>query len=183
MGPSPYPDLKPGRYDLYVRDLDEPESEFARSFDGGPPTVSWSASGASLLVCVVDGGTQSACSGDSDRGPDGKLWRVDAETGAELVAEGKLLFAGWHPTDESFAYADDQALYLVSGDGERRNLAEAPADSWPAGHWLGWSPDASHIGLGDFSKRVAVVDVATGEVRILLREKEGEVIWYRMWWR
>lgn len=185
VGPSPYPDRKPGRYDLYVRHLAAEQAELLRSFEGGPSILSWSASGASLLVCLADGGSESPCSGDTDRGPDGKLWRVDARTGAaELVAERKLLFAGWHPSEESFAYADDRALYLVSPDGERRELARAPEPGWPVGYWLGWAPDASYIGLGDFSKRLGVVDVETGEVRILLtEEKEGEFFEYRKWWR
>lgn len=185
VGPPPYPDRKPGRYDLYVRDLAAERAGLLRSFEGGPPLLSWSASGASLLVCIADGGTQSACSGDSDRGPEGRLWRVDAETGAaKLVGEGKLLFSGWHPTEESFAYADERTLFIVSVEGDAHELAAAPDTGWPVGYWLGWSPDGSYIGLGDFSKRLGVVDVETGEVRILLTEgKEGEIFEYRKWWR
>lgn len=184
IGPSPYPDYKPGRYDLFVRDL-AGEANLLRSFEGGPGSIFWSASGASVLVCVADGGTQSPCAGDPERGPDGKLWRIDAATGgAELIAEGKVVFAGWHPSEESFAYADDGALYVVSPEGKRREVARAPEPGWPAGWWLGWSPDESYIGLGHFSKRLGVVDVETGEVRILLtEEKESEFLEYRTWWR
>lgn len=97
------------------------------------------------------------------------LWTASAEGGSlrRIVTRGALPL--WSPTGGTIAYLGKpprwSTLKLVSsGGGKSRTLV--------SGVWsvYGWSPDGTQIALElGRGQRLAVVDVATGKVRPLLR--------------
>ena len=156
------------------------------SVRGGPPSLSFSPDGEQLLVCVGGAGPgepKAGCAGDLDAGR-GRLFLIDISSRqTRVVVRGRLVFAGWAHADRSFAYATTKAAFLVSAAGTARKVGDAPRKGWPDGTWLGFSPDDRYIGLGNFSKQLAVLDVHTGKIRVLLREGKDEFFAYRKWWR
>jgi hypothetical protein len=97
----------------------------------------------------------------------------------------------------TFAYATPDALLIGTIDGAPTELlavpavgicpecqgAGAPPGEWGWGEWIGWSPDASYIGLPDFAPVVGVVDVATGELRLLTGDVPDAFVFGARWLR
>jgi WD40-like Beta Propeller Repeat len=209
IGPSFYADLgRAGRppagaypYALYVRPASGREARLVLGFSGGPPSISWSADDRRLLVCAQSRGRSNGtgldagCGGGAPRRngtysrPEfaGKLMLVDlAHRSVRRVASGKkLLFAQWAPSGTTYAYATTAAAYLARPGGARRKLALASGlhRHWPGGGWMGWSPDGRYIGLGFFSKHLAVLNAATGQVRVLFTDQKEFLILSPRWWR
>jgi hypothetical protein len=119
------------------------------------------------------------------------LTLVDLATNGRRVIAEEATWAGWHPTDASrFAYATEDRLFLTDVGGEPRELARvpegglcpdcvsegAPAGEWGWGSWMGWSPDGSYIGLTDFAPVIAVIEVASGELRVLTGDAGSEAL-------
>jgi hypothetical protein len=169
---------------LEVRDTPSGSLALRRRMSGGPPTVRWSPDSTKLLACVPARGSGRGCSdGLPQARASARLMIVDVPTGRQqMVARGELLWADWSPTG-GYGYATPHAVFAVTADGRTRRLAAAPQRT-RAGRWLGFSPDGRYIGLGDFSTRLAVVDIKTRKLRILMREHKGAgYIMYRKWWR
>jgi WD40-like Beta Propeller Repeat len=169
---------------LEVRDTRYGSLVLHVAVSGGPPSLSWSPDRTRLLVCVPTRGSRRGCSdGLPQARPSARLIIVDVPTGRrQLVVRGELLWADWSPTG-GYGYATRRAVFAVTAAGRTRQLAAAPQRT-RAGSWLGFSPDGRYIGLGDFSTRLAVVNVKTGKLRILIREhKGGGYIMNRTWWR
>jgi Tol biopolymer transport system component len=174
---------------------------------GGPPTISWSPDGRRLLVCAESRAAtafQSGCSGwrcECFRARQFKkftarLVLVDlARRSVRPVASGKLVFAQWAPSGRTYAYATFTAAYVARPGGTRRKLASAPKPNhaakiggWPGGGWMGWSPDGRYIGLGTGDApapgRLAVLNAATGQRRVLYSDRHREfIIVDPTWWR
>jgi hypothetical protein len=132
---------------------------------GGPPTLAWSPDGKQLLVCSPLHGPTTGCGNhyiDSRMGGIGasssvlRLVRV-SDRRSRVAARGELLFAGWSPRDDEFAWADYVALHVVRGDDDR----SYPISS-DGGGWVGWSPDARFIAEGP-DDHYAVVDLVSGK--------------------
>src|SRR5262249_48808343 len=115
----------------------------------------------------------------------GKLLLVNlARHSVRRVASGrKLLFAQWAPSGQTFAYATPAAVYVVGPSGARRKLASAPKPNWPAGWWIGWSPDGSYLGLGSFSDSPAVLNAATGQKPVPFADPSNGLSVDPRWWR
>jgi Tol biopolymer transport system component len=174
----------PRRRVLEVRDTRSGALALRLRMSGGRPTIRWSPDSTRLLVCVPARGSLRGCSeGLPQARPSARLMIVDVPTGRrQLAVRGELLWADWSPTG-GYGYATPRAVFAVTAAGRTRRLAAAPQRT-RAGSWLGFSPDGRYIGLGDFSTRLAVVDVKTGKLRILMREhKGGGYIMNRTWWR
>ncbi len=98
------------------------------------------------------------------------------------MARGKLRWAGWSPAS-GYGCATNDTVFVVSPGGRVRRLPNGPRRTI-AGTCFGFSPGGRYIGLGDFSSQLAVLDVRTGKVRVLLKERKGhEYFEYRKWWR
>jgi len=191
-GPSPDepkaealgPKAAPRRRVVEVRDTRSGSLALRLQTSGGSPTVRWSPDSTRLLVCVPARGSERGCSDGLPRArPAARLIIVNVPTGRrQLVVRDELLWADWSPAG-GYGYATPHAVFAVTADGRTRALPAAPQRT-RAGSWLGFSPDGRYIGLGDFSTRLAVVDVKTGKLRILMREhKGGGYIVNRTWWR
>ncbi len=108
-----------------------------------------------------------------------------------LSSNKALYFPEWAPNEDSFAYATGEAVYLVSADGEVRQLATATeGDCVFCLSSFGWSPDGRYIGLfreTSYSESlqliVAVLDTTTGEVRTIFEEQGDFVFIWPQWWR
>lgn len=191
-GPSSYPaagqvlndKIPPSRRVLMVRDEQSGSIVLRLETTGGAASVSWSPDDKRLLVCVPARGFRLGCSEGFPRTRhSARLVLVDlSRRSRHVVARGELLWAGWSPSG-GYGYATDGAVHVVAENGSVRELA-APPRRTRAGGWLGFSPDGRYIGLGDFASRIAVIDLGTGKVRVLLREREGRGYFvYRKWWR
>ena len=163
---------------------------------GGRPSLSWSADGTRLLVCIEDRGWQPACpAGPGEPGAidvphtPGRLLLVDLRRGgARVVARGRFTFAGWAPSGETFAYATRGELFVGTAAGGIRRLAAVPGPHWRYADgsgrpWLGWSPDGGYIGLSVGRERgIPVVDVRTS--RLLVLRPFGRADYVNVqWWR
>jgi hypothetical protein len=200
VGPVPTrPRAQP--YAVYVQPVAGGPARRVLRFSGGPPSISWSVDGRRLLVCAQSRARpfqafELGCSGGGfgrpgSRGPylapafAGRLLLVDlARHSVRTVASGqKLLFAQWAPSGRSFAYATPAAAYVARPGGVRRLLPPKP--NWPSHEWMGWSPDGKYIGLGiGTPSRVAVLNAATGQMRVLAEGHKGkDLIWSWGWWR
>jgi dipeptidyl aminopeptidase/acylaminoacyl peptidase len=211
IGPSRYADVRwagqpqvpprAHRYAVYVQPVAGGAARRVLRFSGGPPSISWSPDGRRLLVCAQNRASwrvdeDKGCTGGIPR-PNGtyfhpsfagKLVLVDLARGSvRRVASGKkLLFAQWAPSGQIFAYATTAAAYVARPGGPRRLLAFASGRNghWPGGGWMGWSPDGTYVGLGSFSSHIAVVNAATGRVRVLFKDRKGAFsIVEPRWWR
>jgi hypothetical protein len=194
---QPPPTPRAHRFTVYVQPLTGGQRRRVLRLAGGQPLISWSPDGSRLLVCANNRGLSNESPGCSgvERSPNGrflhpkfagKLLLVElARRSVRRVVSGKrLAFAQWAPAGGRYAYATPAAAYVVRPGGARRLLASAPKPYWPGGGWMGWSRDGRYIGLGSFSSRIAVLNVATRQIRVLLREKKDEfLIVEPRWWR
>ena len=150
------------------------------AFHGREPGVSWSADARQMLLRAPTSHSDAFVLDT----PEGPLWLIDVASGeVRTVLEDGVRWAGWSPVDPAtYAYATADALFLATLDGEATRLFDRPpeplcdacdaASQWPVGHWLGWSPDGSHIGLGRYAGVIAAVDVETGELLVPLVSDE-----------
>ena len=163
------------RYAIWVQRTDgRPAMRVER--DVPTPGLAWSPDGRTLLACPFQpyGGR---CDQTNRTGAP-RLELIGADTGAVRPVGPRFRtveFAAWAPSGTQLAYATFDALWLRRPNGSVRKLADAPADGWPLGDWLGWSPDGRFIGLGTVGptetspNTIEVVDVRRGRVRTLLR--------------
>lgn len=110
------------------------------------------------------------------------------------LGKDDVIFAGWSPVDPGLlAFATTTSLYTVRGPGGPQLLATRPTLTcaacpsgtvvrWPAGDWLGWSPDGRWIGLGTFTGAVRLVGADTGALSTLLRETDAWMLVGQQWW-
>ena len=161
------------------------------------PSLSWSPDGHTLLVCERGAASPDAAGGCSTAGfmaqfSSLRLAFVDTETGSVRAVRppapsSDVVFAAWAPSGGALAYATSAALWLRGPTGAVRKLANAPADGWPIGDWIGWSPDGRYIGLATVGPTesspdvVAVVDVQDRRTRTLLRTRSDRGIQARWW--
>lgn len=116
---------------------------------------------------------------------------VEVETGEARTLADDAVFGGWHPSKPAtFAYATPEALYVATTGRDAREVIQvppagicpdcetggAPPGEWGWGDWMGWSPDGRYIGLPDFAPVLAVIEVETGDLRILT----GDVVSARL---
>lgn len=189
IGPAPTPQgpQASGPHEIFVVDPAGGEPRLMFSLEAYEPRLALSADARHLLV--------RAPAQETGQGP---LVLVDVQTGEARTIAGGAVFGGWHPSDPgTFAYATPAALYIASTDGEPRELLQvpaagicpdcgtdgAPAGEWGWGDWIGWSPDGRYIGLPDFAPVLAVVDVETGDLRILTGDAGEAFVTGSRWWR
>lgn len=152
--------------------------------DGSEPGLALSADVRHLLL------TPSPTTGP------GPLLLVEVETGETRTVTDVAHFGDWHPAgSDTFAYATPDALLIGTIHSEPTELLAVPSDGvcpecdgdgappgeWGWGTWIGWSPDGRYIGLPDFAPVVAVVDVATGELRILTSDVADAFVFGARW--
>jgi hypothetical protein len=158
---------------------------------GGRPFISWSSDGRRLLVCIENTGMQPACPAAAGDGAidvgdtPAKLLLVDLRSrSVRVVARGRLTFAGWAPSGETYAYAIGGLLFVQALGDTSKRVATVPEAYWK--HrlpWLGWSPDGRFIGLGtDGQTAIRTIDVKSGKLKILrpLGRRHYENV---RWWR
>jgi WD40 repeat protein len=188
---QPSSPLRAHRFAIYVQPVVRGAARLKLRSSGGPPLISWSPDGSRLLVCARNRGlskwpADTACSGAGRPSSAGKLLLVDlARRSVRRVVSGtKLLFAQWAPSGTTYAYATPTAAYVVRRNGARRLLASAPKPRWSGGRWMGWSPDGRYIGLGSSRNQLAVLNAATGQIHVLIRDRKAEFrIFAARWWR
>jgi sugar lactone lactonase YvrE len=167
-----------GAHEIYVVDPAGGEPRLVSSVDGYEPRLALSVDGRHLLVRTP--------SEETGQGP---LMLVEVETGEARAVADDALFGDWHPSDPaSFAYATPGALYVQMTAGGAREVLQVPAvgicpeceddaappGEWGWGEWMGWSPDGRYVGLPDFAPVVAVVEVESGDLRILTGDLKGD---------
>ena len=190
VGPWVYPlpgpvsdNTPPARRLLTVQDVRTGAVELRQPLSGGLTTLAWSPDGSKLLVCLPSrGALQPGCAdGLPRRKQTARLLLVDlTRRTTRVIASGELLWADWSPAG-GYAYATPNAIFLVSRGGYTRRVA-APPRRTRAGTWIGFSPDGRYLALGDFSSQLGVLDVSTGKIRVLFRERK-QLAYYRKWWR
>jgi len=168
-----------GPVEVYVQEAAGAAARLVHSFDGRMPCLRISGDARYLLVCPP-----------SPEDPE-PITLVDLASGKARPIAEQATWAGWHLKDPTrFAYATKDVLFLASVEGTVEELARAPADGicpdcqtsdapageWGWGNWMGWSPDGRYIGLPDFAPVIAVIDVGTGELRILTGDVGGEAL-------
>jgi ABC transporter substrate-binding protein PnrA-like len=105
---------------VWVRDVATGRALLRLPLRGGRPTLSLSADGTQLLVCIEDRGWQPSCAAGAGYWTDvqqqpGRLLLVDLPSHtAKVVARGRLMFAGWDPSRRRFAYAVGSRLFVRS---------------------------------------------------------------------
>jgi hypothetical protein len=121
----------------------------------------------------------------------GDLFIVDVATGQRRHVAPDAGFAEWSPVDpDVFAYATDTTLVLETKGVVTRRIAgptgklcsscsDRSTPRWP-GFALGWSPDGRYIGTGEAI--IGVVDVTTGEYRVLLTDGDEALVYGARWW-
>ncbi len=182
VGPRPTEtDFDPvGRVEVYVQEADGGDARLVHVFDGRLCRLAFSGDARYLLL--------SRPSSDVP----GFVTLVDLGTGEPQAIADEATWSGWHPSDPArFAYATKDVLFLASVDGTSEELARvpaegicpdcesdpsAPAGEWGWGNWMGWSPDGRYIGLPDFAPVIAVIEVETGELRILTGDVGSEAL-------
>jgi hypothetical protein len=201
VGPSHYPigrRVDPRRvparwYAVYVQPVSSRAARRVLRLFSGPPSISWSPDGRRLLVCAPNRGAEDGCDGIRPGTAEpwfaGKLLLVDLpRRSVRHAARGKLLFAQWAPSGETYAYATTTAAYVARAGSAPLLLASAPKPAWPEGAWMGWSSDGRYIGLGPGGcpchAALAVLDAVTGQTRVLFRGRRDE-FWFafEQWWR
>ena len=167
-----------GPHEIYAVDPAGGQPRLLYSLDAYEPRLALSADARHLLV--------RAPSQESGQGP---LVLVEVETGEARTLADDAVFGDWHPSQPAtFAYATPEALYIATTGGEAREVIRvppagicpecetsgAPPGEWGWGEWMGWSPDGRYIGLPDFAPVLAVIEVETGNLRILTGDVADE---------
>lgn len=144
-------------------------------FRGGPPVLRWRNDGEALLICAPLRAT--TCNGSHAR-----LLLVPRAGGRpRLVVKGRVLFADFVPNRQEIVYATARGIFL-KGAGRAVKVAGPPSGGWPAGEFIGISPNGRYLGLGNFSARVVVTDLTTGEHRLVYRDRPDTVSLNHQWW-
>lgn len=90
------------------------------------------------------------------------------------------------PDGQQLAYVANQHIYLVALDGTPpRQVTDRPAVYSAAGSPLAWSPDGTQIAYYEGTypfQRIGVMDVATGERRLLTPEPNFQIYRSRLVW-
>lgn len=191
--PPPYPD---DSYELYVADLQEGKPRLVARTDGTIQWFDWSPSGDWLLLHLASGrlceGEEARVRGEDFCDVQRGLVLVNAQSGkARQVVSGDYFSARWMPAEDAFAYGTGQAIYLVSVNGDARQVATASEGrcAFCLGESFGFSPDGRYLGLSNFGggsgdpAMITIVDIGTGETRVLVEEREGISIWNPQWWK
>jgi hypothetical protein len=192
-----YVTTRKSRSTVWVRDSSTGKLLLSRSVAGSTPHISWSPDGASLLMCVDDrpepygyfscNGGPPVPPGKAQPQPPAQLLLITIRDGStRTVARQPLVFADWSPSGDTLAYATPKALYLRTRDGRTRRVAAARRGRWPAGPWLGWSPDGRYIGISSYGLGarwklgpLMTIDVRTGHVRVIpTPARSGWATWW-----
>ena len=120
------------RSTVWFRDIASGRTLLRLPVSGSRPSLSLSADGTRLLICIEDRGWQPGCpSGQPDSGwPEiphrrARLLLVDLRDGTvRLVTHTQLLFAEWDPSGARFAYATRTKLFIGTAAGARRELRD-----------------------------------------------------------
>lgn len=204
IGPPPFVqeqgDL--GDATLYVSTL-EGESRAVHRFDQSlnVSRIEWAPSGDWILAESVE---PTACdAGTLAVEPEAKcdqanLVLIEVETGdARVVAEHSGYLAGgyWAPDRDEFVFrlsdrdpfddAFDESFWVSAPGAQPRELQRAVQGEgrcpWCEGGF-GWSPDGRYVGFVELGGIISILDVTTGELRVLVDEPEDVEVRAR-WWR
>ncbi|MEX0629998.1 MAG: hypothetical protein WEE67_06040 [Chloroflexota bacterium] len=175
-----------GPHEIYVVDPAGGQPRLVYSLDAYEPRLAFSADARHLLV--------RAPSPETGQGP---LVLVEVKTGEARTLADEAVFGGWHPSKPAtFAYATPEALYVATTGRDARQVIQvppagicpdcetggAPPGEWGWGDWMGWSPDGRYIGLPDFAPVLAVIEVETGDLRILTGDVADEAFIFGARW-
>lgn len=163
-------------FDVYTMKPDGSERKLVLRNASSP---SWSPDGSQLVVVRDTCDAVSTCTAEEEGAT--SLAIVDAD-GTDVRALGldgteeALNVSGpeWSPDGKSIAFVDSGgSVMLISPDGERRPMPEAPIASVS----VSWSPDSSKVAYDRYdvkNREVAVVlDLASGRETVLPGEQSG----------
>jgi hypothetical protein len=176
--------------EVHIRDLeigaDRLVFRFESSQGGFAYSSGWSPASDRVVVSVsqeVPCGEAGAPQGE-DVCQSWQVLLVDARSGETRALAHDLphfTYASWAPSSGELAFTTTKGTYVMSADGEVRELAGT------AGlHVFDWSPDGRYLGFvedGPPEARVAVLDTTTGDVRTLLEENGKDAYFQASWWR
>jgi len=175
-----------GEYTAYLKDVSTAKiTRVLRLRRATGVYSTWSPTSDRLVLSIA---RRAPCTGAVRYGDFCQSWSfalVGAEGGKPKTIVSGLpdayLSVVWSPDGKSLAYSTGKAVHLVAVDGATRKLPQGAG--WAV---TGWSPDGRYLGLqrtGPKGVALAVLDVTTGKVRVLLKQKGENVFLEATWLR